>query len=147
MSSFTKVLESYQMTPGEAAKKSKNWFNQQITLLGNPSKLSGANFIKTGDDLKQVTKIKIGSMYIFKYDPKNAQTLPYYDMFPLVFPFGADKTSFTALNLHYIHPFVRAKVLDALQVLANNDKYDESTKLRLSWHAIQGISKMKLANN
>lgn len=58
--------------------------------------------------------VKPGNMYLVHYDPKHKSTLPYYDIFPLIIPVEAYKDGFLGLNLHYLPPILRAKLLDAL---------------------------------
>ena len=75
----------------------------------------------------------IGEMYFFQYDPKGKETLPYYDRFPLIFPINKAKGGFIGLNMHYLPPQLRAQLMDALYTLASDDKYNEDTKLELSY--------------
>ena len=79
------------------------------------------------------------------YDAKNKDTLPYWDKFPLVFPFRAVKGGFYGLNLHYLPYRLRAILMDRLLQFSNNSKFDESTKLRYSWDLISSASKFSLA--
>jgi len=85
----------------------------------------------------------IGKMFMFFYDPKNKDTLPFYDKFPLIFPVDFTKGGFYGINLHYLAPILRAKLMDALYSTANNDKYDDSTKLKLSYNLLKGASKFQ----
>jgi hypothetical protein len=72
-------------------------------------------------------------MYFYFYTPKLKDSLPYYDRFPLVIPIEQYPDGFLGLNLHYIHPKQRVVLLDKLSDTTNNDKYDETTKLRLNY--------------
>jgi hypothetical protein len=40
---------------------------------------------------------------------------------------------FLGLNLHFIDPYTRLLLLDRLQDFINNDKYDDTTRFRLSY--------------
>ena len=55
-----------------------------------------------------------GNMYTFFYDPKHKETLPYYDGFPLIIMMGPAKGGFMGLNLHYLPPALRARLLDTV---------------------------------
>ena len=89
------------------------------------------------------TVIRPGFLYLFNYDPKLKEELPYYDMYPLVFPFSFDEDGFLGINLHYLpYPF-RAKLMDNLYSLISNNKYDETTKLRMSYNLLNSASKYK----
>ena len=82
----------------------------------------------------------IGKMYFFFYDPKTKDSLPYYDRFPLVIPIERYSDGFLGLNLHYIHPKQRIILLDKLSDTATNRRFDEKTKLRLSYQYLSMAS-------
>lgn len=89
------------------------------------------------------TQIRPGFMYLFQYDPKMKEELPYYDRFPLVFPFHAEGDGFLGMNLHYIPHIYRAKLMDNLYGLLNNSKYDETTKIRASYELLNSAARYK----
>jgi hypothetical protein len=82
-------------------------------------------------------------MFMFFYDPKHKETLPYYDSFPLVIVLKPAEGGFLGLNLHYLPPVLRAKFLDALLEVTNNNRYDDTTKFKLTYNALQRAAKMK----
>ena len=82
-----------------------------------------------------------GRMYHFFYDPKNKQTLPYYDRFPLIFMVQFTKDGFHGINLHYLAPKLRAALMDELYSISTDKRYDENTRLALSYKMLQGSSK------
>ena len=57
-----------------------------------------------------------GRMYMFKYMPKMASKLPYYDMFPvgIVMNLNSEKNYFSMLNFHYLPFKERAELMDSL---------------------------------
>mgnify|MGYP006975175624 CR=1 FL=1 len=85
----------------------------------------------------------IGSMYSFFYNPKHKKTLPYYDMFPLVFVIGPKPGGFLGINLHYLPPVLRAKLMDQLHNITNNKKYNDSTKLVVSYELLSKASRFR----
>lgn len=84
----------------------------------------------------------IGRLYFFKYDPKGKLTLPKYDKFPMVFPIEQYQDGFLGLNLHYLNLSERQALLGQLLEFRNNEKYDETTKLKLSYQLLQGSKKL-----
>lgn len=85
----------------------------------------------------------IGKMYSFFYDPKNKATLPYYDQFPLVFMIGPKEGGFLGINLHYLPSVFRAKLMDSLYTIINNQKYDKTTKLKISYELLNSASRFR----
>lgn len=126
-----------------AVKKSQAWFAQQVTLLAR--KRITPNQVVNNNPANNKSVITPGKLYMFFYDPKTKDTLPYYDKFPLVFPFAATPDGFIGLNLHYLPHKLRFTLMDRLLQFKNNDKFDETTKLRYSWAMINGVSKFALA--
>ena len=79
----------------------------------------------------------LGKMFFYKYDPKWAKKLPYWDMYPLVFPFEKAQGGFYGINLHYIPPRDRAILMDSLNKYASNENYDKTTRLNLSYQLLK----------
>jgi hypothetical protein len=133
---FIQVLKGSARELAESAKGAVNWFKDKVTQI--TKKLKGdPNKVFTKDSTPE-----IGQMYMFAYDPKYKDTLPFYDMYPLVFPIEFYGDGFLGINLHYLPPLARAALLSNLKRLANNNKYDDSTKLNISYellraHAVQ----------
>lgn len=120
-------------------KESKDWFIRKIRSLTNitPSK------ILNDDSLEVRGKPLIGRMFMFLYDPKNKETLPYYDRFPLILMVGPAKKGFYGLNLHYLPPRQRAVFFDRLMEYTNNNKLDETTRFKLSYDLLSSTSRLK----
>lgn len=89
------------------------------------------------------TSVGIGKMYFAYYDPKHKKTLPYYDTFPLIIPIERYSDGFLGLNLHYLPPTLRAKLLDALYDTLNNPKLDERKRFVISYNILKSASKHK----
>lgn len=84
----------------------------------------------------------IGKMYFFYYDPKHKDKLPVYDKFPLVFPIERYPDGFLGLNLHYLSPNERSSLLNKLKDYRTNNKYNETTKLRLSYDLLSSTKRL-----
>ena len=85
----------------------------------------------------------VGGMYMILYDAKTKAKLPYYDRMPLIFPYKKVKGGFFGLNMHYLPLNLRANLMDALYETANNDRYDETTKLKISYKILDGAARYK----
>lgn len=92
---------------------------------------------------KTVAKPRVGRMLMYRYDPKWKDKLPYYDIFPVIFPIQLYGDRFLGINLHYLPPVYRARLMDALYDVLNNDKYNATTKLKLSYSVLQSASKFR----
>lgn len=126
-----------------ASTRSKAWFQTQVNAL-NKQNPNSQNILKS-DISYLTTNIIPGHMYMFLYDPKLKNELPYYDAFPLVLPFAKTDDGFIGLNLHYLPYQPRAQLLSRLMEFANNSKLNETTRIKYSWGLIQGVSKFKWA--
>lgn len=56
----------------------------------------------------------------FKYQPKGMATLPFYDRCPISLVISADKTSFVAINFHYLSENIRKFLIAHIMQFANN---------------------------
>lgn len=101
---------------------------------------------------KVVSIPKLGNMYLFAYDPKTKDKLPYYDIFPLVIPFASarfrgyagDQHGFMGLNLHYLPYRERAFVMNAVyQNHLTKRKLDENTRFRLNYQVLQRVVQLR----
>lgn len=126
-----------------AVKKSRNWFEKQVIAMSQQNITPNKLLSSKPTQLKTV--IVPGKLYMYKYDPKTKETLPYYDMFPLVFPFRSTQDGFYGLNMHYLPYDLRIKLLDQLLIFKNNSKFDDTTKIKYSWALIDGVSKFDAA--
>ncbi len=135
---FTDILNS---TPdiGAATTSARMWLREQALSVNsvNPKQ------VLTQQPDRMVTKITIGRMYLFMYDPKTKKDLPYYDRFPLIFPFQKAPDGFYGINMHYLPHMMRAKLMDNLYTLSNNKNIDDTTKLRLSYELLNKASKFR----
>lgn len=143
MSIFSEVFEKNQIDLKTAVTKSRTWFQQQAALISR-QQIAPLRLIRSEPE-RNVRRIIPGELYLFSYDAKTQDKLPYWDMFPLVFPFRKLKDGFIGLNMHYLPYAFRIRLLDRLMDFKTNKKMDETTRLRYSWGMIDGASRYKLA--
>ena len=121
---------------GAKARAAGDWFREKVKQAGASAKMKAVTpnqlLRRQPDD-----NILLGKMFFYKYDPKFAKKLPYWDMYPLVFPFEKAPGGFYGLNLHYIPPRDRAVLMDNLNQYASNNKYDQTTRLELSYRLLK----------
>ena len=122
------------------ARAAGDWFREKVKQAGASARMKA---VTPSQLLRRQPEddIVLGNMFFYKYDPKWAKKLPYWDMYPLVFPFEKAKGGFYGLNLHYIPPRDRAILMDELNDYATNNKYDETTRLKLSYDLLKGIGR------
>ena len=138
------VFDSNRYDLSEAAKRSRSWYSQQVLLLSKQG-LTPQKMMKADPSTMSATVLP-GRLYMFFYDPKLKKELPYYDRFPLVFPFSKVEGGFLGLNMHYLPYPLRVVLLDRLMVFANNTRMDQTTRLKYSWQMIDGISRYAAAS-
>ncbi len=124
-------------TRDQTIKKQKDaldWFFKMI-------KASKDDYSKGDFRLKEFPFI--GGMFHYIYDPKWKEVLPYYDTFPLVIPFKLMYDGFLGLNLHYLPPIPRAKLLD---ILIEKFKYsnDRMTYMKITYPLLSSTVDSKL---
>ena len=105
-----------------------------------PNANTGASALKDTDKntmMKSVAKPIVGRMIFFNYDPKWKEKLPIYDIYPIVIPIEMYPDGFLGLNLHYLPPTGRAILLEALLTIANNEKFDKTTKLAVTYQLLK----------
>jgi len=135
---LTKGVRAGQVPARES--KAREWYRNTAQSY---SRVNEGRLMRQDAD-RLTSKPLLGNMYMFYYDAKHKATLPYYDRFPLIFPYRKVKGGFMGINLHYLGYPQRAILMDALYDVTNNSRYDESTKLKLSYDVLNSASKFEL---
>ena len=126
-----------QITP--RTEESRKWFMKKAQTMRGINREA----LMKEEPLSSTGRRIIGSMQMFFYDPKYKDVLPYYDRFPLIFPFKKVRGGFLGINLHYLPLRLRAKLMDELYTLSRDNRYDEDTRLRISYNILNGAAKYK----
>ena len=116
--------------------KARTWLRSKVAELRSVRR----NTI-IRDTSRSTTGFYPGRMYFYFYDAKTKDTLPYYDRFPLVIPVEKYKDGFLGLNLHYLPIKYRLILLDKLYDTLNNERFNETTKLQLTYNLLAGASR------
>lgn len=136
---------------GQAPARSnaaREWYRDQAKNVArtNRNRSQGDKLIRelrSEEDRRQDTRFMMGNMYLFAYDPKHKDTLPYYDRFPLIFPINKAKGGFLGINMHYLPPILRAKLMDQLYTVLTNKRFDDTTRLSASYKILNSAAKFK----
>jgi hypothetical protein len=89
------------------------------------------------------SSVEPGSMYMFAYEAKHKDTLPYYDAFPIIFPIKLLDDGFLGLNFHYLQPALRAMLMDSLYTLNSDPKLTKMAKIQLSYQLLRSAAQFK----
>jgi hypothetical protein len=121
--------------------ESRDWFRDQALTVGRVNvQQEMTNRARLHN---RIIPTDIGRMYHFFYDPKHKDKLPYYDRFPLIFVMERYSDGFLGLNLHYLGPVFRARLMDALYTIARNDAVRDSKKVKMSYALLADAAKFK----
>ena len=119
-------------------QQSRDWFRDTATK----TKVTPESVIR-GEKARYKNRVIMGKMYLFNYDPIYIETLPYYDRYPLIFPVEKTDNGFYGINMHYLPLKLRAVLMDALYSLSRDKRYDEKTRLKLSYGILNSVAKYK----
>ena len=139
---FTNLLSKTIAARGIPTKtaEAQKWVQTvSARTIGNPSRV-----IKSAplNQTKMSTSNSIvGSMVLFQYQATTAKNLPYWDKYPLVFPFQNTADGMYGINMHYLPIPLRARLMDALMWVADGPTTDEKTKLKLTYDVLQSASR------
>jgi hypothetical protein len=122
------------------SKESFSWMKKKISQLRNPSSIAPQI---AREKFRQVTRLSIGKLYCFYYNPKGASTLPYYDIFPMVLVLDKYNDGFLGLNFHYLPYTTRAAFLDQLMNSARMDDDDNPERLRVTYDILSASKRYK----
>jgi len=140
---FSMILQKNRVELSQLRKASDAWLFDQVVSMATAKNKRPEQFIRGDQRLKSSTIIP-GKLYMYIYSPKHKETLPYYDIFPLVFPFRQVKGGFYGINLHYLPYQFRAKLFTALMDFSSMKKNESESKLKFSWAVVSNAAKYKL---
>ena len=120
-------------------EESREWFRDKLKNMRTVNRQA----LIRDSQLVRTTRPRMGEMLMFFYDPKNKETLPYYDTFPLVIMVEKAPGGFYGLNLHNLPPALRAKFFDALMETMTNNRYDETTRFKARYRILKSVRKLR----
>lgn len=142
---YTKLVKQASKSGIEVtdrSKKSITWLRQRYNDITKGS-VRPVSFINDAERKRNVPKV--GRMYMFVYDPKGKDTLPFYDRFPLIFMVEPTQNGFYGINLHYLPPILRARLMDALyETQVNGVVGNETTKMKITYQLLKSAARFRL---
>lgn len=142
---YTKLVKQASKSGIEVtdrSKKSITWLRQRYNDITKGS-VRPVSFINEAERKRNIPKV--GRMYMFVYDPKGKDTLPFYDRFPLIFMVEPTQNGFYGINLHYLPPILRARLMDALyETQVNGVVGNETTKMKITYQLLKSAARFRL---
>ena len=93
-----------------------SWLREKYLLLRN-RKITAEDIFNDG---RAVRRPFFGRMYFYRYYPKTALKLEYYDEYPLVVPIKMESSNkFLGMNFHYLPFNYRTQLMDVLMESVN----------------------------
>lgn len=134
------------LSPGklrDQVKSSARWFRQKVKEVQGktfPSAIKLRQQLRDDQKTTRATPI-FGRMYFYRYNAEWKEKLPFWDAYPLVFPYDAwssrktGNNGFWGINLHYLYVHDRGILMDILaRGMTNN-------RLQLSHSKIMSLVK------
>jgi hypothetical protein len=137
-----KSITGYEKDAPLDTKASLQWLKASAEGLVDPKKnnIQEAHRFPTKIEKQFITSklgvAAVGRMMMYSYDPKWKAKLPYYDTFPLIILVGFTEDGWTGLNLHYLPPLVRVRIIEELSDILNSTKINETKKIQLSYNML-----------
>jgi len=127
--SIMQKFEDLLRNPKVSATKAMAWFRANVKVLLSSNDTAQSIMAKDKTLLRQASNMQqsrryVGRMVMFYYQAKYRETLPYYDMFPLVIVVKMLPDGFLGLNLHYLPIKNRLQVLTAFYQFYKDHKID-----------------------
>ena len=130
--------EAFRAGINPRTKQSRDWFRKKVQNMR-----VNRRALMREDPIIKKSRAITGGMFMFFYDAKMKNELPYWDAFPLIIAVGPAPKGFYGLNPHYLPIPLRAKFLDGLMDVTSNKRYDESTRFEVSYNYLNRAAKLK----
>ncbi len=109
----------------------REWFRD---TAGKMNRINEREMMK-GDTARMTTQPLLGSMYMFYYDPKHKEELPYYDRFPLIFIFAPSLIPAGTLVVIFVgvEPFGESRKFNSVPYIDSLNPIDASVCKSAPW--------------
>jgi len=137
------LFEQYDnLLPAEIEEKTEesiDWFRSNLRRV----RLRVDEVSRTQGDTAQPSDMRIGEMFLYMYDAKYKDTLPWYDRFPCTILLEKNPKGFLGLNLHYIAPRFRARLLGELYKVSTDEDLLEGARFRVTYELLKSVTELK----
>ena len=116
--------------------ESMNWFRNNLRQI----RVRSSSLM---DEFDAEGALQLGQMYMFFYDAKTQDKLPYWDYFPLCIPIKRYKTGFMGLNLHYLPIDLRQQLYYRLLPRATTTVFTEYTRLKIDYNFLKSRNSLR----
>jgi len=115
---------------------STRWFQSKVRDIV-PKRISESETVRNiRTSVNKTVRPTYGVMNLYYYAPKHEETLPYYDVFPLVIPIKKLNDGFIGINFHYLSIPLRIKLFAKIEPLAVENR-------RLGWTRVSRFRGVK----
>lgn len=141
----SKVLSTVaKLLPKEiesGTEDSLQWFRTNVRDLKIKPQV-----IMRGLEAVSNTGLKQGGVYMFYYDAKWKDTLPYWDKYPIVVPLELYSDGFLGINIHYISPSMRVPLLQKMfEFTKDNEELEGDARMLIDYDTTQLESELRNA--
>jgi hypothetical protein len=137
------LFEQYDnLLPAEIQEKtseSLDWFRKNLRKIT----LREDQVSRSQGETASPSNMRTGEMFMYMYDAKYKDLLPWYDRFPLMILLEKSPKGFLGLNLHYIAPRYRAVLLEELYKYSTDEDLEEGARFKLTYELLKSVSKLK----
>ena len=109
-------------------KASITWLAGRLMYLYRNKSIPGA-INSSNYEKKQL--FSVGDVFMYHYDAKTKDKLPYWDKFPLCVVIKVYKDGWLGLNLHYLPPNIRLPFMNKLIALASVSQSGANNRIRM----------------
>lgn len=134
------IFDQIRNDPKFNHRRSVDWFKKKIGDLGGNSPTARTDLLAETKKM-QYSFVLPGAMYMFMYDPKYKDELPYYDKFPLSLIFAEEGDRFWGINFHYLSYKVRGILFDKMWLIASRYHDSQERVQRMNWKLLSNVSK------
>lgn len=118
----------------EMSKESLHWFYDNVRQIRG-------DFVQASRYGRVKTTPEPGKIYLYQYDPKTKERMPFYDTVPLVLITDVTPDGWYGVNFHYMPPKVRLAVMETLYKNIKDDTKTDKVKFLMNWQIASRVAK------